>query len=70
MQNRRRRVVNVKKVRAKERREGQQSRYRHLYQVRRVNGDVIATVGNGTQATDNAVVKLKLKFPLFILYVV
>ena len=37
--------VNLERIRSKERRgDNQQSRYRHLYQVRRSNGDVIARV--------------------------
>ncbi|XP_046375919.1 transmembrane protein 198-like isoform X1 [Haliotis rufescens] len=38
--------VNLKRIRARERRDEQHSRYRHLYQVRRVNGDVISQVNN------------------------
>ncbi|XP_050418320.1 transmembrane protein 198 [Patella vulgata] len=34
--------INLQRARAKQRRDAQQSRYRHLYQVRRVNGDVIS----------------------------
>ncbi|XP_052826350.1 transmembrane protein 198 isoform X2 [Octopus bimaculoides] len=42
LQNKRSRKVNLQRIRAKQKREQQQSRYRHLYQVRRFNGDVIS----------------------------
>ncbi|GAB1601156.1 transmembrane protein 198-like isoform X2 [Argonauta hians] len=42
IQNKRCRKVNLQRIRAKQKREQQQSRYRHLYQVRRFNGDVIS----------------------------
>ena len=38
--------VDLQKERARERRETQQTRYRHLYQARRVKGDVISQVAN------------------------
>ncbi|KAL5007709.1 hypothetical protein ScPMuIL_016515 [Solemya velum] len=40
--HKKKRKVNLQKLRAKERKTTNQSRYRHLYQVRRVNGDVIS----------------------------
>ena len=42
--NRKQRKVNLERLRLKERRDNQHSRYRHLYQIRRSNGDVIARV--------------------------
>lgn len=48
---RRRKKVNLKRARQREERRQQQpctepgTRYRHLYQIRRVNGDVISQVG-------------------------
>ena len=45
MNNKKMKKVNLQRVRAKERRDTQHSRYRHLYQVRRCNGDVISQVG-------------------------
>ncbi|KAL8580810.1 hypothetical protein ACOMHN_017314 [Nucella lapillus] len=37
-----RKGVNLQRLRLRQKREEQQTRYRHLYQVRRVNGDVIS----------------------------
>lgn len=42
LHNKRVRKVNLQRIRAKQRRDQQHSRYRHLYQVRRFNGDVIS----------------------------
>ena len=44
LHNKRVRKVNLQRIRAKQRRDQQHSRYRHLYQVRRFNGDVISQV--------------------------
>ena len=44
VQTRKTRKVNLERLRMKERRDAQHSRYRHLYQIRRSNGDVIARV--------------------------
>ncbi|XP_076464920.1 transmembrane protein 198-like isoform X2 [Babylonia areolata] len=37
-----RKGINLQRLRMRQKREAQQTRYRHLYQVRRVNGDVIS----------------------------
>ncbi|BFY98027.1 hypothetical protein BsWGS_01067 [Bradybaena similaris] len=42
LRSRREQGANLQQVRAKEKRETQQTRYRHLYQARRVKGDVIS----------------------------
>lgn len=49
-----RKGVDLQRLRMRQRREAQHTRYRHLYQVRRVNGDVISQVS-----------KLLLFFPPF-----
>ena len=49
VQTRKQRKVNLERLRMKERRDAQHSRYRHLYQIRRSNGDVIARVSSTYQ---------------------
>lgn len=44
LRTRRERGANLQQIQAREKREIQQTRYRHLYQARRVKGDVISQV--------------------------
>lgn len=50
LQNHRMKKVNLQRVRQRQKNETQHSRYRHLYQARRLTGDIISQV-NGIWAS-------------------